>query len=79
MSKVFSVVTKDRTLTSYCDQLPTLGMMVNGNYVILGGTCHKTESEYTLSDILEENVDPKYFLSEKMTERLKKAEKMVQE
>ena len=75
MSKVFSQVTEEKTSTSYCEQSPTLGMMVNGNYVILGGTCPKTESEYTLLDILEENPDQKYFLSEKMTKKLKMMEK----
>ena len=55
---------------SYCEQSPTLGMMVNGNYVILGGTYPKTESECTLSDILEEKVDQKYFLSQKALVRL---------
>ena len=74
MSKGFSVVTEEKTSTSYCEALPTLGMMVNGNYVILGGTCPKTESEYTLSDILEENPDPKFSLSPKMTEKLKRME-----
>ena len=68
MSKGCFPVTKDRTSTSYCEQLPSLGMMVNGNYVIQGGFSPKTESEYTLSDILEENPSQEYFLSK---ERIK--------
>ena len=66
MSKGYFPVTKDKTSTSYCEQLPSLGMMVNGNYLIQGGFSPKIENEYTLSDILEEEVDQKYFLSEKM-------------
>jgi hypothetical protein len=46
-------------------------MMVNGNYLIHGGFCPKTESEFSLSDILEENVDQKYFLSEASLKRVK--------
>ena len=34
----------------------------------------KIESEFTLSDILEENVDQKYFLSEKMAKKITKLE-----
>jgi hypothetical protein len=70
-SKVFSQVTTGNVLRRACKRLPTLGMMVNGNYLILGGGSPKIESGYTLSDILEENVDQKYFLSEKMVKNLK--------
>ena len=66
-SKVFSQVTMEKTLSSYCERLPTLGMMCNGNFLILGGFSPKIENGFTLSDILQENVDPKYFLSEKQT------------
>lgn len=64
-SKVFYQVTTEKTLTSYCERLPTLGMMDNGNCLILPGFYPRIESGYTLSDILEENPDRKYFLSEK--------------
>ncbi len=66
-SKVFSVVPEGGTLSEFCEQSPTLGMMVNGNCLILPGFCPKIESGYTLSDILQptEQVDPKYFLSER--------------
>ena len=72
MSDDFSHLIKERTLSSYCKSLPTLGMMCNGNSLILSAkeACLKTESGYTLSDILEENPDPKYFLSEDMTKKL---------
>ena len=70
MSKGLSQVTKEKTLRSYCKRLPTLGMMVNGNYLIHGGFSPKIESEYTLLDILEEEADQKYFLSEKAVNQL---------
>ena len=46
------------------------GMMWNGKCLTLKTTFHRTESEYSLSDILEENVPEKFFLSKKTTERL---------
>ena len=64
-SKVFSQVTTGNVLRRACKRLPTLGMMVNGNFLILSGGSPRIESGYTLSDILEPQVDPKYFLSEK--------------
>ena len=69
-SKVFFQVTKDRTLSSAYKRLPTLGMMVNGNYLIHGGFSPKTEKGFSLSDILEENVDQKYFLSKESLKRV---------
>ena len=56
----------------FSERLPTLGMMVNGNYLIQGGFSPKIESGFTLSDILEEEVDPKYFLSAKAVGNLVK-------
>ena len=46
------------------------GMMWNGKCLTLKTTFHKTGSEFSLSDILEENVPEKYFLSQEMTDRL---------
>ena len=46
-------------------------MMVGGNYLIHGGFSPKTESEYSLSDILERDVDQKYFLSQASLNRIK--------
>ena len=45
MSKGCSVVTEEKTSISYCERLPTLGTMVNGNLLILGGYSPKTERE----------------------------------
>ena len=50
---------------SFFEKLPTLGMTVNGKFLIQAGYYPKIESGYTLSDILEKTVDQKYFLSEK--------------
>lgn len=75
-SKDFSPVTRAKTLKSYCERLPTLGYMTaNGNCLILPGFYPKTESESTLSDLLEEKPDPKHFLSKKSTKRILKAAK----
>lgn len=41
------------------------GMMWNGKCLTLKTTYHRTGSEYSLSDILEENVPEKFFLSKK--------------
>jgi hypothetical protein len=65
MSKVFSQVTTEQTLLSSYSNVPKLGMMCNGNYLILSGYSPNIESGYTLLDILEKNPDQKYFLSEK--------------
>src|SRR5699024_2388697 len=47
------------------------GMMRNGVCLILKiSESHKTENGCSLSDILEEQVDERYFLSEKSMERL---------
>ena len=51
--------------------LPTLGVIdLNGNCLIQSGFYPKIERESTLSDILETQVEDKYFLSEKVIDRL---------
>jgi DNA (cytosine-5)-methyltransferase 1 len=47
------------------------GTMQSGRLSILKTTCHKTEKEFILSDILETEVPQKYFLSEKAKTRLR--------
>jgi hypothetical protein len=64
MSKTFFQLTKEKTLNTYLEQLPTLGIMHNGNLLIQTGFYHKTENEYILSDILEKKVHQKYYLSD---------------
>lgn len=70
---------KEKTLSSYCEQLPTLGFMAaSGNLLILPGYCPKIESEFILSDILQEQADPKYFLSQKQISGLLKGNQTPQ-
>ena len=65
-SKGYFQATEERTLSMFCEKLPTLGFMTaNGNLLIQDGFCPKIENGYILSDILEEEVNQKYFLSEK--------------
>ena len=62
--------------------LPSLIIMLNAHWKILSITSHRTESEYTLRDILETEVEDKYFLSEKMktylTEKARSKPNIVQ-
>ena len=78
MLKVYLTMTMDEHLLQYTEFLPTLIIPLSVNCLILGGFSPKIESGYTLSDILEEEVDQKYFLSEKMVERIKKVEKKME-
>jgi len=70
MLKAYLTTTMDEHLTQSMEFLPTLIIPLSANYLILAGFSPKIESGYTLSDILEKDVDTKYFLSEKMTKRL---------
>ena len=70
MLKAYLTTTMDEHLTQSMEFLPTLIIPLSANYLILAGFSPKIESGYTLSDILETEVDTKYFLSEKMTKRL---------
>ena len=69
--KEHSAQTIAKTLQQSCKRLPTLGVIdSNGNCLIQSGFYPKIERESTLSDILEMEVDDKYFLSEKVAERI---------
>lgn len=46
------------------------GTMRSGKFSILKNTSHKTVSGFSLLDILEDEVDQKYFLSKEQTERI---------
>ena len=47
------------------------GMMLNGNFVtVKTSEYHKTENGLSLSDILEEQVPEKYFLTQDKTDKL---------
>ena len=47
-----------------------LGTMSSGKISTQNGSYHKTGSGYTLSDILEDEVDTKYFLSREQAEKI---------
>src|SRR3990167_1321090 len=66
----FSRSMKVATSTKHLECSPTLGMTVNGKFLIQGGFCPKIESGFTLLDILEKSPDQKYFLSRTATRRL---------
>jgi hypothetical protein len=74
MLKEHSAATMAKTLRQSSKRLPTLGAIdLNGNCLIHRGFyCRKTESGYTLSDILQppSEIGEEYFLSEKTIERL---------
>ena len=64
-----------KTLQQSCKRLPTLGVIdLNGNCLIQAGFYPKIERESTLSDVLETEVDNKYFLSQRTVDRLMKQE-----
>ena len=68
MLKARSPQTLAQTFGQLSKPLPTLGAIdLNGNLLIHAGFYPKIESGYTLSDILETEVDSRYFLSEKQT------------
>ena len=72
MLKELSPQTLAKTFGQLSKPLPTLGVIdLNGNCLIQRGFYPKTERESTLSDILETEVEDKYFLSEKMIQHLK--------
>ena len=73
MLREHSPVTMAQTFGQFSTPLPTLGTIdLNGNCLIQVGFYPKIESEFTLSDILQEKVNPEYFLSQKMTDYLTK-------
>jgi ATP-dependent RNA circularization protein (DNA/RNA ligase family) len=71
MLKEHSHQTIAKTLQQSCKGLPTLGVIdLNGNCLIQVGFYPKIERESTLSDILQTEVEDKYFLSEKLLKTL---------
>src|SRR3990167_121953 len=69
-SKVYLLTNKAKLSRQYLGFLPTWGMELNGRYLTAKDTFHRTGNGSLLSDILEENVDERYYLSEKVTMRL---------
>src|SRR3990167_8180262 len=71
--RVYLVTTTEKLSRQYLGFSPTWGMSLNGRYL----TARISESprigkECSLSDILEEQIDQKYFLSEKVVNNLMK-------
>ena len=57
---------KGKRLQSFSQRWMSSGMMLNGRCSIANISFHRTGKGYSLSDILEENPDQKYFLSKAM-------------
>jgi hypothetical protein len=71
MSKAYSLTKKGTLSKPSSERLMNWGMTVNGKCLTAKiSESHKTESECSLSDILEEQVDPKYFLLEEQTKKI---------
>ena len=75
--KALSAQMLAQTFGRLSKRLPTLGIIQsNGNCLIQAGYYPKIESEYTLSDILQDEVSQEYFLSEKMIAFLQQKRKV---
>lgn len=71
-SKDSSTIIRERHLKPLSERWMNWGMTVNGKCLTAKTTeCHKTGNGCSLSQILEENVDSKYFLSEKQITNMK--------
>lgn len=69
--KVFCLTTLAKLSRQYLKFSPTQGTELAGLYIIPRTMEYRrTGSVSTLSEVLEENVDPKYFLSPQMTEKI---------
>jgi hypothetical protein len=71
MSKVYLVTTVAKLSRQSLGFSPTWGIELNGKYLTAKTSeFPKTENESTLSDILEENVAEKYYLSQEQTAKI---------
>ena len=69
--KDYSITTKGELSEPSSPRLMNAGMMLNGNFVtVKTSEYHKTENGLSLSDILEEQVPEKYFLTQDKTDKL---------
>lgn len=62
--------TEDSTIYQSSLKWTDLGTISNGRISTQNGSSLKTGSAYTLSDILEDSVDEKYYLSREQTEKI---------
>ena len=81
MSKDSSTTTEEEPSKSSSKSWMAWGMTVNGNCLTARiSASHNTENEYSLSEILEENPDQKYFLSdEQVTEIMRRTKQNKKE
>ena len=76
MLKVYFLMTMEELCRKSLKFSPTLGIWCNGKYsIVKTSESHRVGKECILSDILEEKVDRKYFLSDKAKEYLIRAAK----
>lgn len=68
--KTYLALMEERTSLSFSLRWTKSGTMQNGKLSILPITSHRTEKEFSLSDILEGEVPQKYFLSKEQTEKI---------
>jgi len=75
MSKDSSITTEEEPSKSSLKSWMAWGMTVNGNCLTAKiSASRNTENGYSLSEILEENPDPKYFLSDEQVTEIKRRE-----
>ena len=81
MSKDSSITTEEEPSKSSSKSWMAWGMTVNGNCLTARiSASHNTENGYSLSEILEENPDQKYFLSdEQVTEIMRRTKQNKKE
>jgi len=69
--EVYYLTTREKLSRQYLKFSPTWGIMCNGHYLTRRiSKCPKGEREFLLRDILEENVEGKYYLSEETAKRI---------
>ena len=64
------LATEDSTICQSSLKWTNLGMISNGKILTVNGSSPKTGSAFTLSDILEDTVPGKYFLSREQMEKI---------
>ena len=71
MLKVCSQAMKEETLPKLSISFPKQGMMSGGRFSMpQTSVSHSIEKEYSFSELLEDQISEKYFLNEKMKERI---------
>ena len=71
MLKAYLITTEEKLSKQYLKFSPTLGIKLNGSYLILSSSEFlKTGNGCTLLDVMEQNVPEKYFLSQEAIQRI---------